>query len=283
MSSRRGIVRPPPRSRRRSGRTGTASRAGPGPASGWYWTVAPGHVAQGQALHGAVIEIDVGELGGAEVGLPAHRLVVVDGARAAGAEHREAVVLAGDLGAPGGQVLDRVVGAVVAEGQLVGLQAHRPAQQLVAEADAVDGQLADELAHGAHDVVQRPGIAGAVGQEDRVGLGGQQRVGAGVARMQGDGGAAGAQVAHDRELDPGVDHGDRSRDGLGLAGVARDRVEHRGVAGVTSRARSRPVMSGSASISARASSDAHAGGEQRRRASRRGRGGGAPARGCRGR
>jgi hypothetical protein len=57
------------------------------------------------------------------------------------------VVLGGDLDAPGLQVLDRVVGAAVAEGQLERLQAHRAAQQLVAEADAPHGLLADELAH----------------------------------------------------------------------------------------------------------------------------------------
>ena len=51
---------------------------GPGPASGWYWTVAAGDVAQDQALDRAVVEVEVGELGGAEVGLPAHRLVALD-------------------------------------------------------------------------------------------------------------------------------------------------------------------------------------------------------------
>ena len=62
----------------------------------------------------------------------------------------------------------------------------------VAEADPVDGQLADQLSDRAHDVVQRPGIAGAVGQEHGVGLGGQQRLGVGVARVEGDSGTAGA-------------------------------------------------------------------------------------------
>ena len=134
-------------------------------------------VEQRQALDRAVVEVDVGQLGGAEVGLPAHRLVVVDRPRAARAEHREAVVLAGDLGAAGGQVLDRMVGAVVAERQLVGLQADRAAQQLVAEADPVDRQLADQLADGVDDVVERGRVAGAVGEEDRVGVVGEQLVG----------------------------------------------------------------------------------------------------------
>src|ERR687893_19256 len=59
-----------------------------------------GHVAQHQALDRAVVEVQLLQLGGAEVGLPAHRLVGVDRALAAGAEHRETVVLRGDLDAP---------------------------------------------------------------------------------------------------------------------------------------------------------------------------------------
>ena len=127
------------------------------------------------------------ELGGAEVGLPAHRLVVLERARAVGPGDREAVVLRGDLDPPGRQVLDRVVGAAVAERQLERLQADRAAQQLVAEADAPDRPAADELAHRLDDVVERRRVAGAVGEEDRVGVGGQQLVrgrGAGVQRRR---------------------------------------------------------------------------------------------------
>ena len=68
----------------------------------------------------------MGELGGAEVGLPADRLVALDRALAAAGPDREAVVLGGDLDPPGRQVLDRVVGAAVAEGQLEGLEARPP-------------------------------------------------------------------------------------------------------------------------------------------------------------
>ena len=64
---------------------------------------------------------------------------------AARAEHGEAVVLGGDLDPPGLEVLDRVVGAAVAERQLEGLEPHRPAEQLVAEADAPDGHLAHQV------------------------------------------------------------------------------------------------------------------------------------------
>src|SRR5579875_3717496 len=86
-------------------------------------------VAQPEALDRAVVEVDVGELGGAELGLPAHRLVVLDRARPARAEDGEPVVLARDLGPAGREVLDRVVGAVVTERELVGLEPDRAAEQ----------------------------------------------------------------------------------------------------------------------------------------------------------
>src|SRR3954451_3955652 len=60
-----------------------------------------------EALDRAVVEVDVGERGLAEVGGPAHRLIGLDAPTAVRGAHREAVVLRGDLDAPGAQVLDR--------------------------------------------------------------------------------------------------------------------------------------------------------------------------------
>ena len=91
-----------------------------------------------------------------------------------------------------------MVGAAVAEGQLVGLQADRLAQQLMAEADPPHRPLADDAAHGLHDVVERRRVAGAVGEEDEVGVAGQQLLGADAARVQLDDRAARDEVAHDR-------------------------------------------------------------------------------------
>src|SRR4051794_26354928 len=102
-----------------------------------------GDVEQREALDGAVVEVQVRQLRGAEVGLPPDGLVGVDRLLSAGAEHREAMVLRGDLDAAGLEVLHRVVAAAVAERQLEGLQAHGPAQQLVAEADPERRALAD--------------------------------------------------------------------------------------------------------------------------------------------
>ena len=129
-----------------------------------------GDVAQDQALDRAVVEVELGELGDAEVGLPADRLVALDPRLAARALDREAVVLRGDVDPARLQVLDRVVGAAVAEGQLVGLEADGAAEQLVAEADAEDRPLADQLADGLDDVAERRRVAGAVGEEDDVGV-----------------------------------------------------------------------------------------------------------------
>src|SRR4051794_38064249 len=74
-----------------------------------------GDVEERQPLHRAVVEVEVRQLRGAEVRLPAHGLVGVDRLLATRAEDGEAVVLRGDLDAAGLEVLDRMVGAAVAE------------------------------------------------------------------------------------------------------------------------------------------------------------------------
>ena len=59
----------------------------------------------------------------------------------------------------------------MAELELEGLAAERLAEELVAEADAEDGNAGvHERLHLAHDVVERGGVAGAVAQEDAGGL-----------------------------------------------------------------------------------------------------------------
>src|ERR1022692_4697850 len=81
-----------------------------------------GDVSERESLDGTVIQVDVRQLGGPEVRLPTHRLIVLDRPGAARTQDREAVILAGDLGNTGGQVLDRMVRAVVTERELVRLQ-----------------------------------------------------------------------------------------------------------------------------------------------------------------
>ena len=83
---------------------------------------------------------------------------------------------------PGGQVLDRVVAAVVPERQLDGLGAERVAEQLVAEADAEHrhrrraARRSPRPADG-----DRGRVAGTVGEEHAVGSAGEH-VGGGVVR-----------------------------------------------------------------------------------------------------
>ena len=172
----------------------------------------PGTSRSTQPLDRAVVEVQVGELGGAEVGLPADRLVALDARLAARAEHREAVVLGGDLDPARLQVLDRVVRAAVAERELERLEADRAAEQLVAEADAEDGPLADQLADRADDVVERAGVAGTVGEEDRVRVTGEDLVGASCRRAAASPGSPARGAARTIEqLDAGVDR--RPREG----------------------------------------------------------------------
>src|SRR5207248_7524305 len=106
----------------------------------------------------------------------------------------KAVVLAGDLDCAPDQILDRVVGAVVTERKLVGLEADRPAHELVTKADSVDGNPADELADNLDDVVQRGRIARSVGEQDRVRFAPEQLLRGGGARMELNRRAAGAEL-----------------------------------------------------------------------------------------
>ena len=101
-----------------------------------------------------------------------------------------------------------MVAAAVAERELERLQPDRAAEQLMAEADAEHRLAPDELAQRVDDVVQGRRVAGAVGEEDRVGVAGEQLVGTHRAGMKLDDRAALDEVAHDRALDAGVDRGD---------------------------------------------------------------------------
>src|SRR5256885_6076230 len=120
----------------------------------------------------------------------------------------EAVVLRRDLHAPGREILHGMVGAVMAEGQLVGLAAGREPQDLMAEADTEDRHAADQGAHAVHQIGYALRIAGAVRQERAVrpvlqhGLG--RRAGGHDRHL-----AAGrTQLTQDVELDTGVERDD---------------------------------------------------------------------------
>ena len=82
----------------------------------------------------------------------------------------KAVILAGDLDTAGVKVLHRLIPAAMTELQLVCRCAHRQPEQLVAEADAEDRHLAQRFAQGFDGVIHRGRIAGAVADEQAVGL-----------------------------------------------------------------------------------------------------------------
>ena len=100
-----------------------------------------------------------------------------------------------------------MVGATVAEGKLVGVQPEGAAEQLVAEADAV--QRTAGVDHHAHlrDVrVHRAGIARAVGEQHAVGREGVDLRRRGVVREDGDDGPGRLEEPHDRGLGPVIEH-----------------------------------------------------------------------------
>jgi hypothetical protein len=121
-----------------------------------------------QAFKRLVVQVNVGQLN--FVGIDR---VGIDG---------EVVVVGRDLDLAGGVVLDRVVAAVVAEFELVGLAAEGQTRELVTEADSENRNAAQKFANGAHRIIHRLGIAGAVGEKDSVGLQLQHIFGSGLCR-----------------------------------------------------------------------------------------------------
>ncbi len=109
-----------------------------------------------EAFDGAVVEVELGDFGAA----------FFEGLRVGG----EAVVLRGDGDFAGLQIFHGLVAAAVAELELEGGAAHGVREHLVAEADAEDGVLVEEAGHRFMDIGEGGGIAGAVREEDGVGV-----------------------------------------------------------------------------------------------------------------
>ena len=102
-----------------------------------------------------------------------------------------------------------MVGAAVAEGELVRLVAGREAEQLVAEADAEHGHAAEQLPHDLHLVGERLRVAGAVREQD--GVVGEQLLRIDRVREDGDVRAGAGEAAQDRALAAVVEDGDPER------------------------------------------------------------------------
>ena len=145
----------------------------------------------------------------------------------------EAVVVAGDVDAAGGQVDDRLVHAAVAVAQLVGAQAEGQREDLAAQADAEDGQPGvQHPAHRVHRVRGRGRVAGAVAEEHPVRVGGQDGLGAGRGGHHEDLAAPGREVARRSGLDAQVDSHHPVPDGAVRADRVRlGRADHPGQVG----------------------------------------------------
>ena len=106
--------------------------------------------------------------------MPSYRFLCVT-STSAGSDvgiDRKPVILRRDFNLAGRQLLHRVVRAAMAEFQLVGLAAHRQAQDLMTEADAEHRHTRrDERFRVVDRIGERRRVAGTVAQEHAVGIG----------------------------------------------------------------------------------------------------------------
>ena len=103
---------------------------------------------------------------------------LIDGFERVGV-HREAVIVTRDLHLLRQLIADRMVGAAMSELQLVRFRAAGQAEQLVSETDAEDRLAAEELTNVLYLCGERLGVAGAVAEEDAVGIEGEHVVSGG--------------------------------------------------------------------------------------------------------
>ena len=120
----------------------------------------------------------------------------------------EAVVLGGDVDAAGGEVLDGMIGAAMAEFQSAGGGADGEREELVAQADAGERIAADESADGFDGALGLFGITGPVNEHDAVGVEGVDVAGGGAVGEDGHPAAADGEGAQDVLLDAAVEEGD---------------------------------------------------------------------------
>jgi hypothetical protein len=143
-----------------------------------------------QPLDGLVVEVDMGHFD------ICRQRLGIDG---------ETVVLRSDVHFPGAQILHRLVPTAMAELELEGLRPAGQAEDLVAEADAEDGDARHHDPPGRLDGVGAGlGVAGAVGEEDSIGLQGQHIFCRSSRRDDGNIAALSAQLAQDVVLDAEV-------------------------------------------------------------------------------
>src|SRR5262249_33157071 len=142
---------------------------------------------------------------------------LLDIRRQAVAVHGEAVIHRGDLDLAGGEVLHRVVRAVMALMHLARGAAEREAKHLMAETDAEQGQARvhelPDLRHGIDSGRRR--IAWPVRQEHAVGLPREYILSGCRCRQHRELASGGGELTQDVALEPIID-GDDMKTGLGL-------------------------------------------------------------------
>ena len=104
--------------------------------------------------------------------------------------HAETVVLRSDFDFAGAGLLHGLVGASMAEFELVGFATQCEAKELVAQTNAKCGAFLDECFDVLDGISDRFWIAGAVGEKDAVGVNFEQLVGGCVGGKDGDVAAA---------------------------------------------------------------------------------------------
>jgi hypothetical protein len=138
--------------------------------------------------------------------------------------HTEAVVLAGDLHPPSLEVSDRMIGTTVAKAQLEGVRTQRTTEQLMPQADAHHRDLTQRCLDLRDHTVERGRISGAIGQENKVTVGGPV-TGRRAGRKHIHGQASLSQQPKNILLDAAIHHrhtgprAGRLREGVGLLGA----------------------------------------------------------------
>src|SRR5215467_216995 len=140
------------------------------------------------------------------------------------------MILGGDFDSARGEILDRLVGAVMAEGELVGATAQGQAHELMTKTDAKYRVLADKLSQIFDDTCQRLRITRAVGKPHTIRLEFCNPFGRGAAGHDGHATAERGQVTQAVVLETEVigDHM-KTRRGVGCARKTRMKATGRSI------------------------------------------------------
>ena len=111
------------------------------------------------------------------------------------------MILSRDLHASRFDILDRLVGATMTELELVGLPAQGQPHDLMAEADAEQGDFAEQPPHRVDGIAERGRISRSVGKKHSIRTEGQDVFNAGFRRNDPDIAAGTSQAGEDRPLD----------------------------------------------------------------------------------